>query len=223
MGAGVLVGAVGAALVALWLRPAEPAPTPTPTVRPAPRTVCASASPAPDAGGGDAALRLRWCEARLAEKTREQPTARKDWPEALPDADQPDAWQEAIDRALAACAPPLDAELTDCEEYPCVAALRPRPGVDPYAASRALSACMGAHVGEELDEVAGAVVVQARCPDGREEPVVIVSAASEAGTATVLSPEEDHGLDGIVYLGMTMGRRAESALQLWACAEAPTP
>ena len=171
-------------------------------------------APAPDE---EQALRLRWCEARLAEQTRDKPTAAQPWPEGLTEVEEPGAWGETVGAALAACGVGEQTELTDCEEYPCVVALRPAAGADPYKTADALTTCLGKHLPENLENYSGALVFDATCPDGSQEPVVLVTAASEAGLSSVLTPQQREGFGEIIYIGATLGRRTESALQLWRC------
>lgn len=160
-------------------------------------------------------LRLRWCEARLAEKSREKPTMRRDWPDATPAADEPGAWGDSVDAALAACSPGLHAEITDCEEYPCVAAIRPREDAEPERELDAVNDCLKARLGEPVWGTVGALLINAHCPDGRDEPVVMLTAMSKAGEELLGFPADD--FSSIPDLYMLIGRRSESALQLWDC------
>lgn len=218
-GFGFMVGAfVGSLAMGGYLDSHEAPPAPA---RPAPRTVCASVAPHGagelDADPAGDALRLRWCEARLAEKTRVAPTLRQPWPEDLQGPDDPEAWTRAMDAALATCAPTLTSELTDCEEVPCVVALRPAQGADAEAAAASLNGCLEGALPDAFGGAAGAVVVRARCPDGTEESVVMVTAATEAALGTLEAGPDDPFFEAILAWGMALGRRSESALQLWEC------
>lgn len=212
-----MAGLLAGLAVPATLGPRTPPRAPDPPSRASRHSVCADVR-APLAHDSED-LRLRWCEARLAEASRETPTLRRDWPTEIPPEDEPGAWSEAVDAAVRACSLQMSVELTDCEEFPCVAALRPSLGV-PEEARDALNACLSEHLGKPTWGAAGSIVVRAHCPDGTEEPVLLLMAMTDAGESALGFPPDD--FTSIPDFYMLLGRRAESALHLWQC-HPPSP
>lgn len=72
---------------------------------------------------------LKWCEARLARCESRGMFRRHDWPDNTP-GEHPERWTSSVRSALEACGIDLPLEVVDCTEYPCVAAVRPPPGIE---------------------------------------------------------------------------------------------
>lgn len=210
--AGVLAGHL------LW--PVTPAPAAVAPATVAPptkerRLVCTNvaAAPAPD----ELATRLQWCEGRLAAATRPRPTGRNDWPETLPE-ESPEAWTETLTTLVERCRLPVDVEVADCDEYPCVAAVRPRePGLGRKALVDRVRECPeAAAITGTLDF--DAVNSSVRCPDDtREEALVLFlnGPVDDRNPAfRTLFPGGEAELADFIVFG---GRRVESALQTWPC------
>lgn len=219
LGAVFGVGALLGGLVVRGLPTPEPvvAPVVRTVERSAPRVVCTDVAVPPAAEVEDLSARLAWCEGRLRAATAPRPTGRIAWPEGIPDTEAPDAWTGAMDAVVEDCGVPGQPVVTDCEEYPCVTLLRPDgPAVSGQALRDQLRACpeLQARMGEFQVEAAP---LEVHCPDGRVEEALVVSGFTEEGAEAVYGPGEIAFEQYIVHAG----RRVESALQLWACEEAP--
>lgn len=199
----------------LWPVPPAPAAVAPPPASKERRLVCTNvAAPSPPE---ELATRLQWCEGRLAAATRPRPTGRNEWPETIPE-EAPDAWTDKLSALVERCHLPVDIEVADCDEYPCVAAVRPRqPGMGRKQLVDLVNACPEAEalLGPlEFDAVNSSV----RCDDDvREEALVVFlnSDLTEANPAVrALFPSGSPELADVIVFG---GRRVESALQTWPC------
>lgn len=131
-------------------------------------------------------------------------------------------WTDHLASLVQRCQLPADIVVTDCDEYPCVAAVRP---TDPTMSRKAFTALLDAcPASKELfpDMEFDSVNVPVQCPDGSSEAGLVVFAmgavdASNPAIATVFPGGEVQLADVIVHAG----RRVESAVQMWSCAGAP--
>ena len=166
---------------------------------------------------GEAEARLQWCEGRLAAATRVKPTGRREWP-AAPAEEQPDVWTERMDQLVRACGLPLSIEVSDCDEYPCVAATRVTdPALTAKDIRKAVEAC------PQAKEILGdlnfeAVKTRVTCPDGSIEPATVLFAMGSTGSDNPVMRElfdgQEPDLADVIVFG---GRRVESSLQTWQC------
>jgi hypothetical protein len=139
-----VVLALGVAVGRVWPRPEavavvrmEPsAPVAATTTPKAVRSlICAPVHRAAtdDSSCDELELRERWCEAELADCSKQRDAVRHPWPEA-DGVESPGRWSEVVDTAFEACDIDAALEVIDCAEYPCTAAVRPKLAM-PDAAS----------------------------------------------------------------------------------------
>lgn len=151
------------------------------------------------------------CDEALGAATGAHTTTRLGFPAVVPEAEQPGPWTDTVAAALASCGLDSAFEVADCDEYPCMAALRAPPGQED-AFKAALKACPALEK-YETDEV------QVHCPDGSVETAQLVNNADSdewdkvdiANGATPIT-----GADGVGRL-LAAGRRLESVTQMWEC------
>lgn len=147
------------------------------------------------------------CEAALAVATAAHPTTRMPFPAEIPEAQQPGPWTDRLADALVSCDIPATLEVTDCDEYPCAAALRIAPEDLPKATD-AWNACAPLaelHLGYTATDV--------HCPDLSTETAYVVTTNELADWQPLFEGAVDPQLAAMV----AYGRRTESVLQLWGC------
>lgn len=166
---------------------------------------------------GEVDTRLKWCEGRLAAASREKPTGRREWPATNPD-EAPDRWTENLASLVQRCQLPADIVVTDCDEYPCVAGVRPQdPTLSRKAFVEMVETCPATtELFPGLN--ADAVNVPVHCPDGSTEPGLVMfimgdTDAKNPAVAALFPGQEVQLADVIVYAG----RRTEAAVQMWDC------
>lgn len=155
------------------------------------------------------------CDEALAAATTAHPTTRLGFPAMVSEAEQPGPWTDAVSAALASCGLDSAFEVADCDEYPCMAALRAPPGGDD-AFKAALKACPAL---EKFDTSE----VLVHCPDGSVETAQVLDNADydewdkvdvENGAAAITG-------GGAVERVLAAGRRLESVTQMWECNARP--
>lgn len=206
-------------LPGIWLgwtlhQPPEAQATPAPPAPRERRVVCTNVTAPEPVEAQELGTRLEWCEARLSAATRVRPTGRKEWPEDMAGAESPEDWPATAEALLARCQPDVKMEVVDCEEYPCVAALRGPEGIDVEAMRKELKRCAQTDAAlAEQDIELGSVTV--RCPDGSTETALVFSLWDQESPvlSSVFGGREVTFADYIIHAG----RRAESAVQLWSC------
>lgn len=164
----------------------------------------------------DRDARLATCEAKLADLKGPKPTFAEPWPEDA-GVESPERWTAAMSEVFAQCGLGLELEAADCEEYPCVAALRgAMPEEDTVKLKERLAACpawqrWAAQTGDPEAELQP---MDLRCPDGSyQSTIVFLAYDSESPTY-----EERVGGDaGFVEAIMMFGRRTSSVAQHWRC------
>jgi hypothetical protein len=217
-----IIGAIGAALgvgvglAVAWSTGATPAPSEatsaessTDTEPPGPvAMVCASSS------RGAEALWGRWCEAQLEEQVRRTEMVRLDWPEdAVNEA--PEAWVEGIERAVDACGLPLAVRTVECTEYPCLATIEVRDGVDIDAALADCPALKQAFPDAEI----GTHTSRVRCQDGSLEDVDVLYAYAIATLNEAVAPQLDEDDDPFFESFRVLGRRLDAVVTTHGCGE----
>lgn len=160
----------------------------------------------PETRDAAAACDLGLAAVRLA--TEGRPTTHMPFPD-VPEGEQAGPWTDRLAEALIACAIPATFEVSDCDEYPCAAALR----VDPPEQARlgeAWSACPGL-AGLEVESI------EVHCPDGSTEVAhVVMSTADEVWARAVQVNGALPPNPGVAAL-LGWARRAESVTQMWEC------
>lgn len=168
--------------------------------------------PVEDSACPDASAALLACTVELAEVTAERPTSRLPFPE-VPEAQEPDAWTDNLAEALDRCGIPASFEVSDCEEYPCAAALRVAPGDEARVTER----WAGCAALTELHLAPTPTTVY--CPDGTTEIAHVVLTEDLADWAPAIA--QVPGADPTLLAVVSYGRRVESTLQMWTCRETP--
>lgn len=159
---------------------------------------------APSCPGQDA--RLWDCEAALS--ALDVPAPRQVFPE-VPEREQPGPWTEGVEAALRDCEVPAELVATDCQAYPCAAALRVSATDEP-AARAALTGCAPlSEQGIEFDRV------EVHCPDGHSEWVMVGMTMDRERWNAIL-PAGSTPSDTVAW-AIAYGQRIESTLQLWDC------
>jgi len=231
--------AVGVALGRAWSKPevaaserAEPAATASPSAVPkAVRSlVCA---PVRRAAGEDAScdeleLRERWCEAELADCSKQRDAVRHPWPEA-DGVESPERWSEIVDEAFEACGIDAELEVIDCAEYPCTAAVRPKlPTPDAASHERELERLTQAvracpqlrdafHVGAGQDDALDLFRLDAPC-GGTHERFFALMAIDTQGDAFAKQQVSDGDIVERDVMRW-MYRRGDDLVGLWPCAQ----
>jgi hypothetical protein len=93
--------------------------------------VCARIAAAADPDAGDTgsidACRLEAAVARaqLDACEEDRKRVRHAWEEDGPESERPETWTELVERSIDACDLPIELDIVECTEYPCVAGVRP--------------------------------------------------------------------------------------------------
>jgi hypothetical protein len=201
---------------------------------PAPRSirslVCAPVRRAArvDSSCDEIELRERWCEAELADCSKQRDAVRHAWPEA-DTVESPERWSEVVDEAFEACGIDAELEVVDCAEYPCTAALRPKTAAADAAShereverlTQAVRACpqlrAAFNVGDGQDEALDVFRLDAPC-GAEHERFFAFMAVDTRGEAFAKQQAED---DDIVERDVMrwMYRRADDLVGMWPCPE----
>lgn len=151
---------------------------------------------------------LAACESDLAQATAAHPTTRLPFPD-VPEAEQPGPWTDNLTEALQTCGIPGSLEVTDCDEYPCIGAMR----LDPAKYDSAAAAWQACPRLKELGLTFGPQTVH--CPDGSEEQEYVVWDESAVQSPPPVAAEATP--DPTLAAFLLIGRRVESVSQLWEC------
>lgn len=237
--ASVVSLALGVAVGLAWPRPdavavvrAEPAAPASPNAMPkAVRSlICAPVRRAAteDASCDELELRERWCEAELADCSKQRDAVRHPWP-AADGVESPERWSEIVDDAFEACGIDAQLEVIDCAEYPCTAAVRPKLAM-PDAASherelerltQAVRACPqlrdAFHVGAGQDDALDLFRLDAPCGDTHERffALMAIDTQGEAFAEQQISDDDIVERDVMRW----MYRRGDDLVGLWPCPE----
>lgn len=179
-----------------------------------------------DASCEELELRERWCEAELADCTKQRDAVRHEWPE-VDTVESPDRWSAAVDEAFEACGIDADLEVVDCAEYPCTAALRPKvASMDAASHEReverltnAVRACpqlrAAFNVGEGQDDALDVFRLDAPCGDQHERFFALMAVDTRGDAFAKQQVETDDIVERDVMRWMY--RRADDLVGLWPC------
>lgn len=181
-----------------------------------------------DASCDELALRERWCEAELADCSKQRDAVRHPWPDA-DGVESPERWSEIVDDAFEACGIDAELEVIDCAEYPCTAAVRPKLPM-PDAASherelerltQAVRACPqlreAFHVGPGQDDALDLFRLDAPCGDAHERFFALMAIDTQGGAFAEQQVSDDDIVERDVMRWMY--RRGDDLVGLWPCAE----
>lgn len=179
--------------------------------------------------GGAAEARALVAEARLAACEHERRRVRHVWDEEGPTSEHPDGWVERVEEAIDACAIPVELEVVDCTEYPCVAGLKPTRMLDPSVdrermaeqLDEQLDACDGLREAFAVDDQGDALQIHALdvpCDDGRTETTYALVALDTRGAAWKAWNERDRDPERVLRW---MFRRGDDLAAISPCGDQP--